>query len=217
MKRPVEIKPFITLAYWKLVRKLHFSFVPVVRKTDRDESLYNYVVNYTKRILHRGSWRKMRRKLTSLNFRLSIWKKQARWLRHSIQYCQLEALYFLPLLLSRKRLLERLDSPSGVFDQSFALDDNGTDIHCAKVQRESARYIADRPGRDFEKPPSIWSNDVFECSQRDVSPCNKARLLTSATFSSHVHNASRSRINRTFVTATHVFDRPSVHLLMIQI
>lgn len=164
----------------------------------------------------------MRRKLTWLNFRLSVWeKRQARWLRHSIQYCQLEALYFLPLLLSRKRLLERLDSPSGVFDQSFALDDNGTDIHCAKVQRESARYIADRPGRDFEKPPSIWSNDVFECSQRgDVSPCNKTRLLTRQARpfrATCIMRVVRELIGRLCCTATHVFDRPSVHLLMIQI
>lgn len=146
--------------------------------------MVNYSVHYTVAT----SWKKVRLTwVTSLNSRLSIRENQARWLRHSIQYCQLEALYFLPLLLSRKRLLERLDSPSGVFDQSFALDDNGTDIHCAKVQRESARYIADRPGRNFEKLPSIWSNDVFGCSQRNVPPCNKARLLTSATFLSCTH------------------------------
>lgn len=111
----------------------------------------------------------MRQKSTSLNFRLSIIENQACWLRHSIQYCQLEALYFLPLLLSRKRLLERLDSPSGVFDQSFALDDNGTDIHCAKVQRESARYIADRPGHDFEKPSWRFDRTTYSDVRSETS------------------------------------------------
>lgn len=102
---------------------------------------------------------------------------------------------------SRKRLLERLDSPSGVFDQSFARDDNGTDIHCAKVQRESARYIADRLGRDFEKPVDLIVHGVFGYSHRDISSCNKAKLLASARpfRVACTCNANRPRINGTLL------------------
>jgi hypothetical protein len=108
--------------------------------------------------------------------------------------------------ITEEASLERLDSPSGVFDQSFAFDDNGTDIHCAKVQRESARYIADCLGRDFEKPVDPIERRIQMFATRRLLSRNKAKLWAGATSPSCAYNASRPRINASYIAAAaHVF------------
>lgn len=90
--------------------------------------------------------------MTSLNSRLNIREPGTLITSFRTILPAWGAVFSTTPAITEEASLERLDSPSGVFDQSFALDDNGTDIHCAKVQRESARYIADCLRHDFEKP-----------------------------------------------------------------
>lgn len=135
--------------------------------------------------------------MTSLNFRLSIWGPNTLITSFRTILPAWGAVFSTtPAITEEASRTPWLTLGCFRSKLRFRRQWNGYSL-CESAKRVRALYCGSPWAWLWETPSTIWSNDVFGCSQWDVCSRNKARLLTSATFSSYTHNAGR--INRTLL------------------